>query len=246
MIFRAILLSFALLIGIGALVSLSTDYAEAGAGGHKNLKKRYKKHRKYSKHWWRAYRNRIRKSKKLAVRKRLMRLRRIRFANSSGTLKTYPYAQNITDSVPIIQTDNLFILVEGKIKKVYDGDTIDVETNKGKVYTVRMLGAEAPDVNENFGDKSKKKLSDLILGKDATIIIRKKDSSERYVGTVYSGGQDINLRQIETGMALYLQQNGYEPKGDDRRLYERAEQKARSERNGLWRNQKSVSQLRFK
>jgi endonuclease YncB( thermonuclease family) len=245
MIFRAALLSFALLTGIGLLVPLATDYTEAGAVSHKNLKKRYKKYRKYSKQRWRAYHNRARQRKNSAARKRLMRLRQIRFANSSAGSPMQPTAQNIAGSIPNIQTDNLFILVEGKIKKVYDGDTVSLETRDGKAYTIRMLGADAPELSEYFGDKSQKKLSDLVLGKDATVIIRKKDASERYIGTVYSSGQDINLRQIETGMASYLQQNGYEPKGDDRRLYEQAEQKARIEKNGLWRNQKSVSAFRF-
>ena len=65
-------------------------------------------------------------------------------------------------------------------------------------------------------------------------------------GTVYSGGEDINLMQIETGMASYFQQNGYEPIGGDRKLYEQAEQKARTNGKGLWAKQKSNNALAFK
>jgi len=109
-----------------------------------------------------------------------------------------------------------------------------------------MLGIDAPEMNQDFGDKSQKKLNDLILGKNATVIIRKRDSFGRHIGTVYSGGEDINLLQIETGMAWYFQQNGYEPMGGDRKIYEQAEQKARFKRKGLWRGQKSSNALAFK
>lgn len=50
---RAIALSLALLIGIGTLIPLATEYAEAGS--HKPRKYKKKKVKKYSKRWWRAY-----------------------------------------------------------------------------------------------------------------------------------------------------------------------------------------------
>lgn len=245
MILRVIALSLALLIGIGAIIPLTTRYTEAGAPKSKNYKKRYKKYKKYSKKWWRAYHNRVRRSRALEARRRILRLRRIRLTNA-GKVSAQTINQSRAGTVPAIQISGLFILVEGKIKKVFDGDTFNVETRDGKVYLIRMLGVDAPEMNQDFGDKSQKKLSDLILGKDATVIIRKRDSSERYIGTVYSGGEDINLMQIETGMAWYFQQNGYEPIGGDRKIYEQAEQKARTKRKGLWGRQKPNNALAFK
>jgi hypothetical protein len=82
MIFRAIALSLALLIGIGAIVPLATEYTEAGTRKYKKNKKKHKKYKKYSKKWWRAYHARVRKRKALEARKRTMRLRRIRLANA--------------------------------------------------------------------------------------------------------------------------------------------------------------------
>lgn len=59
MLFRAIALSLALLVGIGTIVPFMTDSTEAGP---KYKKKKKKKLKKYSKAWWRWYRKEQRKN----------------------------------------------------------------------------------------------------------------------------------------------------------------------------------------
>lgn len=76
---RAIVLSLALLIGLGAVIPLATEYAEAGARKQKKYKKG-KKYKKYSRRWWRQYHARMRKKKSMAQRRRALRLRQIRLA----------------------------------------------------------------------------------------------------------------------------------------------------------------------
>lgn len=73
---RAIVLSVALFVGLGALIPLATDYAEAGQKKQKKTKKRSAK--KYSREWWRAYRARKNGDSSLEKRKEAMRLRQIR------------------------------------------------------------------------------------------------------------------------------------------------------------------------
>jgi len=80
---RAIALSLALLIGIGVIVPLATDYAEAGSHKHRKYAKKKKKIKKYSKKWWRLYRARVNRKKALLARKRALRLRQIRLARSA-------------------------------------------------------------------------------------------------------------------------------------------------------------------
>lgn len=74
---RAIVLSLALLIGIGAVIPLASENAEARK--HRKYKK-HKKYKKYSKGWWRQYHARVKKRKALAARRRALRLRQIRLA----------------------------------------------------------------------------------------------------------------------------------------------------------------------
>ena len=84
MLFRAIALCLALLIGIGIIVPLSTDLAEAGPKySKKKKKKRYWRGvKKYSKRWWQLYRAQERRKKALAKRKRALRLRQLRLAQA--------------------------------------------------------------------------------------------------------------------------------------------------------------------
>ncbi len=80
MIFRAIALSLAILVGLGTMIPLTTNGVEAGS--QKRAKKKSKKFKKYSKQWWRAYRQRNKNRNSLNARKRSLRLRQIRLANA--------------------------------------------------------------------------------------------------------------------------------------------------------------------
>jgi len=83
MLFRAIALTLALLIGIGTIIPLGTDYAEAGPRKSRKYKKP-KKVKKYSKRWWRQYRARMKRKRALQARRRAMRLRQLRMARKHG------------------------------------------------------------------------------------------------------------------------------------------------------------------
>lgn len=142
--------------------------------------------------------------------------------------------QNVVVVVPTETLDNKVKLIEGKVVAVYDGDTLSVEAKDGKIYSIWLQGVDAPEIKQDYGKKSKNKLSDLVLDKTVTVVVHKKEVQDRYLGNVYLNGQDINLRQIETGMAWYYKRYGYEQTAEDRKIYAQAEQKARSERAGLW------------
>ncbi len=86
MLFRAIALTLALLIGIGTIIPLGTDYAEAGPRTAKKYRQ-HKKYKKYSKRWWRQYRARMKRKRALQARRRAMRLRQLRLARKRGTAK---------------------------------------------------------------------------------------------------------------------------------------------------------------
>lgn len=85
---RAITLSIALLIGIGAIIPLATDSAEAGSRKSKRYKKKkrgWKGVKKYSKRWWQLYRAQERRKKQRAQRRRALRLRQIRLEKARGS-----------------------------------------------------------------------------------------------------------------------------------------------------------------
>ena len=82
MLVRAIALSLALIIGVGVIVPLATEYVQAGHDGtaKKYKKKKHRKYKKYSKAWWRQYKARQKRKKALAARRRALRLRQLRLA----------------------------------------------------------------------------------------------------------------------------------------------------------------------
>lgn len=84
MVVRAIALSIALLIGVGTMIPLATEYAEAGAVKTKRYKKKrnWKGVKKYSKRWWQLYRAQERRKKAMARRRRALRLRQLRLARA--------------------------------------------------------------------------------------------------------------------------------------------------------------------
>jgi len=88
MLIRAIALSIALLIGVGAILPLASETTEAGPHHSKHYKKRHHKYRKYSKRWWRQYHARMRKRRALARRRRALRLRQLRLAKAHQASKS--------------------------------------------------------------------------------------------------------------------------------------------------------------
>jgi len=50
----------------------------------------------------------------------------------------------------------------------------------------------------------------------------------------------VNLVQVERGMAWFYRQYQREQSPDDRKLYEAAEDAAKADRRGLWRDADSV------
>ncbi len=80
---RAIVLSIALLIGLGTIIPLATDMAEAGPKKSKRYKKKqrgWKGVKKYSKRWWQLYRAQQRRKSSSAHGQRALRLRQLRLA----------------------------------------------------------------------------------------------------------------------------------------------------------------------
>ncbi len=64
----------------------------------------------------------------------------------------------------------------------------------------------------------------------------KRDKYGRQIGKVLVNGRDVNLVQVERGMAWFYRQYQREQSPNDQRLYEAAEDAARAGKRGLWRD----------
>jgi endonuclease YncB( thermonuclease family) len=117
---------------------------------------------------------------------------------------------------------------------VSDGDTITVLDEQKRQYKVRLDGIDALESNQDFGSRAKQSLSDPVFGRVVTVTSSKKDRYDRTLGKVTLEGRDINLEQINRGMAWFYRYYAKELRPEDAAAYEQAEAGARQEKRGLW------------
>lgn len=153
---------------------------------------------------------------------------------SQSPVSTQTDKQKVAVVVPSSNIDDETNLIEGKVIIVYDGDHLALQTKDKKIYSIRIQGIDAPEDQQEFGKKSRKKLSDLVIDKEVKVIVHKKDLYDRYVGSVYINGQDVGLKQIENGMAWHFKRFSSEQSADSRMRYTKTEIKARGDKVGLW------------
>ena len=118
-------------------------------------------------------------------------------------------------------------ILVGKVVGVSDGDTITVLDATKTEHKVRLMGIDAPEKSQDFGNQSKRALSDYIYQKEVTVEYKKLDKYKRKVGKVIMDNQDVCLAMIELGMAWHYKDYEKEQSKLDRDLYSQAEIKAR-------------------
>jgi endonuclease YncB( thermonuclease family) len=124
--------------------------------------------------------------------------------------------------------------LHGRVVGVYDGDTVTVLDGTNTQWKIRLMGIDAPEKKQAFGNKSKEHLSGLVFNKQVTVEYRKKDRYGRTVGKILVQGLDANLEQVKAGMAWHYKQYQREQSEADRIAYAKAEEQARAGRRGLW------------
>lgn len=75
---RVVILSLAIIIGLGIVIPMATDYAGAKSATQNKSKKKQKKTRLYSKSWWKSYRAKKKSNQALAARRKALRLKQLR------------------------------------------------------------------------------------------------------------------------------------------------------------------------
>jgi endonuclease YncB( thermonuclease family) len=124
--------------------------------------------------------------------------------------------------------------VTGKVVGVHDGDTITVLDAEKNQYKIRFNGIDAPELKMDFGNKAKESLSDMVFGKEVTVVFSKRDKYNRIVANVYINGMDVNLEQIKRGFAWHYKKYQEEQTPKDRKDYADAEIAAKASKKGLW------------
>jgi len=94
-----------------------------------------------------------------------------------------------------------------KVTRIIDGDTFETETGE----KVRLIGINAPEISDIFGQEAKQYLSDLIENKIVELqsdnISNDRDRYQRLLRYVILDGVDINKKMVSDGFASLLNTN---------------------------------------
>lgn len=124
--------------------------------------------------------------------------------------------------------------ITGRVVGISDGDTITLVDDNNMQYKIRLAGIDAPEKRQAFGNASKISLSDLIFSQRIIADWTKKDRYGRFVAKITLNGTDINLLQIQRGMAWFYFKYQNELKQENRIEYVQAHQNSANSKIGLW------------
>jgi endonuclease YncB( thermonuclease family) len=137
-------------------------------------------------------------------------------------------------------------VLNGTVVGISDGDTITVLDKLSKEHKVRLVGIDAPEKSQAFGNEAKETLSNYIYKKEVSVEFKKYDKYKRIVGKVTLDGQDICLQMILDGMAWHYTEYEKEQPKTDRDLYREAEASTRNVNIGIWSKKQPVSPWIFR
>lgn len=105
-----------------------------------------------------------------------------------------------------------------KVTRVIDGDTFETETGE----KVRLVGINAPEISDIFGEEAKQHLIDLIEGKTVDLepdhISNDRDRYSRLLRYVILDNIDINKKMILDGFAFAYLKYHFDKKKNIRKL----------------------------
>ena len=127
----------------------------------------------------------------------------------------------------------------GTVIAVHDGDTITLrtETNKKKI---RLAGIDAPELKQPYGVESQSALREAVFDKVILVETSRNDKYGRAIGKVILDGQDINLKQIQSGGAWVYRAYLKELSKEDRVFYLEAEAQSKAIAAGLWKDSNAI------
>lgn len=128
----------------------------------------------------------------------------------------------------------------GRCVGVMDGDTISV-MHEDRAEKIRLFGVDAPERGQDFGEKARSFMSQLVFGKVVKIKPVETDRYHRTVAWVFVDGVNVNKELLKAGLAWWYQHHA--PK---ERELEKLEREARSKQLGLWSMKSPIPPWRWR
>jgi len=130
--------------------------------------------------------------------------------------------------------------LSGRIVSIADGDLVTLLDAQHQQHKIRLMGIDAPESYQAFGQKSKSNLAAMVLNREVHAECSKTGTYHLQVCKILVNGVDANLEQVKAGMAWWYRDSAREQSQKDREDYEIAEFNAKSRRLGLWADKNPV------
>src|SRR6476660_9106348 len=101
-----------------------------------------------------------------------------------------------------LSTDAKAASLYGRVIEVNSGDVITV-FNLNRPVRVKLVGVDAPEINQVFGDVARKHLSDLVYDKSVMVHYSGIGADRSVSGRVLLDANDIGAQMIRDGAAWF-------------------------------------------
>ncbi len=123
--------------------------------------------------------------------------------------------------------------MSGRVLRVDNGNTVTIVDSNNVQHTVRLQDIQAPGLNKPKGIQSRRNLQEMIGGRHVIIDYDPSRGYQSPTGRIYLGNTDVNLKQIEGGMAKF-QSSGLPIDEKLEERYQTAQEQAKTEKRGIW------------
>lgn len=126
----------------------------------------------------------------------------------------------------------------GHVVKVYDGDTITIETQRGDTERVRLVDIDAPELKQAHGVEARDALAELLELDGGAVVVKYsgRDKYGRLLGTVTVDDTDANVWQVNHGHAWAWRERGKLTSD----VLGKEEAAAKADKRGLWETERPL------
>ena len=157
---------------------------------------------------------------------------------------------NVTDVKLLPLTSSQFAHFEevhGVVRRVYDGDTLQLAASDGRTLRVRLAGIDAPEHDQPYGPAARQYLERAVLGRSVVVQVFTTDLYGRSVGRVHVDSEaapDVGAQLLLNGLAWHY---AYYDHGDPQyNRYQWNQREATRLARGLWSQRQPVPPWRWR
>ena len=132
----------------------------------------------------------------------------------------------------------------GKVIQVNDGDELTI-FNLNRPVRIKLIGIDAPEMDQAFGVTAKQHLADLVFDKQVVVEYLGIGHDNSLIGRVFCNDADMNAQMIRDGAAWFDPRYQSQLSAQVNEMYHQSELAARNEKRGLWQSGDAVAPWEF-